>query len=170
MTSSPPKSTCINTNKPPPSWELPRTSHPPTRAGYLTWRAKQKSLAATQLQHLLSTSATIDPPLPPSTTAHIAALIRKEGLSSSGEDAEAQILEDVACLVFLDDQLEGFERESGVEEEKLVGILRKTWGKMSGKGREIALGMELGERARVLVGKALAGEEEGEGERGEEGS
>ncbi|KAH6636904.1 hypothetical protein F5144DRAFT_530843 [Chaetomium tenue] len=145
-------------------WELPRTSHPPTRPGYLTWRAKQKSQAATQLTTLLTSTPTIQPPLPLTTIDRIAALIRKDGLSGANANEETQILEDVACLVFLDGQLEGFERESGVEEAKLVGILRKTWGKMSERGRELALGMELGERARVLVGKALEGEGEGEGE------
>lgn len=51
-------------------------------------------------------------------------LIRKEDLKSN---EETQVLEDVACLVFLDDQFEEFEK--GVEEEKMLGILRKTWGK-----------------------------------------
>ncbi|KAK3299270.1 uncharacterized protein B0H64DRAFT_387930, partial [Chaetomium fimeti] len=150
-------------------WELPRTSHPATRAGYLTWRAKQKSQAAAQLTELLTSSPTIQPPIPKEAVQRIGALVRKEGLGRTtsttsttndegreeGGDSETQVLEDVACLVFLDGQLEGFERTSELEEEKLVGILRKTWGKMSGRGRELALGMELGERAGALVAKAL---------------
>ncbi|KAF7585130.1 hypothetical protein BBP40_012273, partial [Aspergillus hancockii] len=82
----------------------------------------------------------------------VGALVRKEGLKS---DSETQVLEDVACLVFLDDQFEEFER--GVEEEKVLGILRKTWGKMSERGRELALEIEMSDRARGLVGRALEG-------------
>ncbi|KAL2151820.1 hypothetical protein VTH82DRAFT_5004 [Thermothelomyces myriococcoides] len=134
-------------------WELPRSSYPMTRAGYLTWRAKQKAQAASQVAELLSSSADIQPPLPPEEVQRVAALVRKEDLKN---DEETQALEDVACLVFLDDQFDEFEKKSELDEEKMVGILRKTWAKMSEKGRELALGMELSERARTLIGKAFA--------------
>ena len=124
-----------------------------TRPGYLTWRAKLKAQAAKQVAELLS-SPSITPPIPEADRDRIAALIRKEDLSS---DEETQVLEDVACLVFLDDQLDDFESKPEIDEEKMIGILRKTWGKMGEKGRELALGMDLSERAKVLIGKALAG-------------
>lgn len=126
-----------------------------TRAGYLTWRAKLKSLAATQVSELLA-SPSIQPPIPADDIARVAGLIRKENLTTN---EETQVLEDVACLVFLDDKFDAFEKESGIEEEKMVGILRKTWGKMSEEGRELALGMELSERAKALIGKALEPQE-----------
>lgn len=63
------------------------------------------------------------------------------------------MLEDVACLVFLDDQFEEFEK--GHDEDKIVMILRKTWSKMSEKGHELALQIKMSERAKGLVGKAL---------------
>lgn len=132
-------------------WENPRSSYPMTRAGYLTWRAKLKSLAATQVAELLASSS-IQPPIPADDIARVAGLIRKENLTTN---EETQVLEDVACLVFLDDKFDAFEKESGIEEEKMVGILRKTWGKMSEEGRKLALGMELSERAKALIGKAL---------------
>ena len=62
--------------------------------------------------------------------ARVAALIRKEDLK---KDEETMALEDVACLVFLDDQFEDFEKLH--DEEKIVGLLRKTWAKMSEEGR-----------------------------------
>ena len=126
-----------------------------TRAGYLTWRAKLKSLAATQVSELLA-SPSIQPPIPADDIARVAGLIRKENLTTN---EETQVLEDVACLVFLDDKFDAFEKESGIEEEKMVGILRKTWGKMSEEGRKLALGMELSERAKALIGKALEPQE-----------
>lgn len=63
------------------------------------------------------------------------------------------MLEDVACLVFLDDQFEDFEKEH--DEEKIVAILRKTWGKMSEKGHELALQIKMSEKAKGLVARAL---------------
>ncbi|KAI2643533.1 hypothetical protein GGS21DRAFT_21486 [Xylaria nigripes] len=128
-------------------WEIPRDSFPMTRAGYLTWRAKQKTQAADKIKALLSST------LDAADVDRIAALVRKEGLAT---DVETQVLEDVACLVFLDDQLEDFEKKANVDEDKMVQILRKSWAKMSARGREIALGMDLSERAETLVKKAIA--------------
>lgn len=124
-----------------------------TRPGYLTWRAKQKSQAASQVSDLLA-SPTIQPALTDEERARIAALIRKDGLST---DNETQVLEDVACLVFLDDQFDDFEAKANMDEDKMVGILRKTWGKMTEEGRKLALGMDLSDRAKMLIGKALEG-------------
>lgn len=84
--------------------------------------------------------------------AEVARLIRKEDLK---RNEETQVLEDVACLVFLDDQFEAFEKEH--DEEKIIGILRKTWGKMSDRGHELALEIPMSESSKALIGKALAG-------------
>ncbi|KAI1351764.1 hypothetical protein F5Y01DRAFT_281788 [Xylaria sp. FL0043] len=132
-------------------WEIPRDSFPMTRPGYLTWRAKQKTQAAEKIKTLLSSSS--PDLLPAEDIERVAALVRKENLSA---DAETQVLEDTACLVFLDDQLDDFEKRDDVDEDKMINILRKTWAKMSPRGREIALGMKLSERGKTLVGKALA--------------
>ena len=136
-------------------WEIPRDSFPMTRPGYLTWRAKQKTQAAEKIKTLLSSLASSESSLDILTQdiERIAALVRKENLSA---DRETQVLEDTACLVFLDDQLDDFEKREDVDEDKMINILRKTWAKMSPKGREIALGMKLSERGQTLVGKALA--------------
>ena len=107
----------------------------------------------------------------------VGGLMRKEGLGKGGgggrEDGEEEgedevgVLEDVACLVFLEDQFEGWVRKWGdgtgddgeegvrLEDEKVVGILRKTWGKMTPRGREIAMGIPMEGRARELLGRAL---------------
>ncbi|KHN95410.1 glutamyl-tRNA synthetase [Metarhizium album ARSEF 1941] len=114
----------------PNRWELPRRSFPPTRPGYLTWRTKHKSQAALGVSALLSSTAF--PPTP-----------------------KPKVLEDVACLVFLDDQLDDFEAKSDMDEDKAVGILRKKWGRMTDDGKKLASGMDLSERARVLIAKAL---------------
>ncbi|KAI0600424.1 hypothetical protein F4775DRAFT_63087 [Biscogniauxia sp. FL1348] len=138
-------------------WETPRATFPPTRIGYLAWRARQKSQAASQLSALLlSSSSSSGASIPAADVERVASLVRKVGLAT---DPETQVLEDVACLVFLDGQLEGFERDAGgrLGEDKMLGILRKTWSKMSPEGRRLALEMRMGERARALVKKALEG-------------
>ncbi|KAF5585197.1 glutamyl-trna synthetase [Fusarium pseudocircinatum] len=134
-------------------WEIPRSSYPMTRPGYLTWRAKLKAQAATQVAELLA-SPEIQPPIPEEDRARVAALIRKENLKA---DEETQVLEDTACLVFLDDQFDDFEKKSDLDEAKMIGILQKTWGKMGERGRELALEMNHSDRAKELIGKALAG-------------
>ncbi|KAK3378399.1 hypothetical protein B0H63DRAFT_525633 [Podospora didyma] len=134
-------------------WEIPRSSYPMTRPGYLTWRAKLKSQAATQVAELLASPA-IDPPIAKDDIERVAALVRKENLKS---DDETQVLEDVACLVFLDDQFDDFESKPEIDEPKIIGILQKTWGKMSPEGQALALNMELSDRAKSLIQKALAG-------------
>ncbi|CAJ2507708.1 Uu.00g088940.m01.CDS01 [Anthostomella pinea] len=141
-------------------WEIPRNTFPMTRPGYLTWRAKQKAQAASEISTLLSPSPSssssfaISPPIPADAIERIAFLIRKENLKA---DEETQVLEDVACLVFLDDQLDDFEQKEDIDEDKIVGILRKTWVKMSDVGQGLALEMRMSERAKALIGKALAG-------------
>lgn len=79
-------------------------------------------------------------------------MIRKEDLKS---DEETQVLEDVACLVFLDDQFAEFEKEHN--EDKIITILRKTWGKMSEDGHALALKIPMSGRPLELIEKALAG-------------
>ncbi|KAK7706376.1 hypothetical protein SLS64_007716 [Diaporthe eres] len=135
-------------------WELPRSSYPMTRPGYLTWRTKQKTQAASQISELL---ASMDEPPPEADIERISALISKKDLATN---EETQVLEDVACLVFLDDQLDGFESKPDNDEDKVISILRKTWKKMSPRGREMALQMKHSDRATSLLQKALQEDKE----------
>ncbi|KAL4933979.1 DUF4202 domain-containing protein [Aspergillus undulatus] len=129
-------------------WEVPRDSFPATKIGYHSWRSH---LARRQAE--IARGYCVEGGYGEDVAERVAALVRKEGLKS-GEDEEVQVLEDVACLVFLEDQLEEF--QGGYEEEKVLAILRRTWVKMSTRGQELALRMELGGRSRELVERALA--------------
>lgn len=132
-------------------WEVPRDTYPHTKPGYYAWRGYlAKRQAEITVQICLESGYSKDE------AGRVGALVRKEGLRKEDEDGEVQVLEDVACLVFLDGQLEEFEGGVG-DEGKVVDILRKTWGKMSLRGRELAIGIGQG-RGRVmeLVGKALS--------------
>jgi len=133
-------------------WEIPRSSYPATKPGYFAWRTYLKKRQGEQVQ-----SICLECGFSEEEAEKVRRLISKEDLKK-GEgkgDAEAQVLEDVACLVFLDDQFDEFEK--GHDEEKIVSILQKTWVKMGSRGQELALEMNMSERAKELVGKALAG-------------
>ena len=127
-------------------WEVPRSSYPMTRAGYHSWRTFLKKRQAEQVSQICH-----DCGFSEARAARVASMIRKENVA---QDEETQALEDVACLVFLDDQFEDFKADH--DEEKVVRILQKTWGKMSDKGHEQALKIPMSESARSLVEKALA--------------
>ena len=77
--------------------------------------------------------------------------MRKERLKV---DAEVQLLEDVACLVFLTYYLPTFVEQH--EELKVIEVLRKTWRKMSTRGQSVALELDLPDDLRSLVGSAIA--------------
>lgn len=128
-------------------WEVPRDSYPMNKTGYHLWRTYLKKRQAE-----LATQICLDSGYSEEDAHRVGALIKKENLK---QDAETQTLEDVACLVFLDDQFEEFEK--GHDEAKIINILKKTWGKMSQRGHELALEISMSERARDLVLKALAG-------------
>lgn len=77
-------------------------------------------------------------------------LLRKKGLKT---DDETQTLENVICLVFLENYFADF--SSTLDPDKVVDIVRKTWRKMSPPGHAAALKLELPDEARALVERAL---------------
>ncbi|MEW5862933.1 MAG: DUF4202 domain-containing protein [Pseudomonadota bacterium] len=127
-------------------WEIPRSAYPEGAAGYRRWRTEQAQAHARAAAAILR-EAGYDEAL----VARVQALVRKEGIK---RDPEAQALEDAACLVFLEDEFAAFAARH--DEAKLVAILRKTWAKMSARGRRAALALDLAPPLRALVEKALA--------------
>ena len=125
-------------------WRIPRSDYPAGRKGYRAWRARLMRLHAEIAGGVLAEVGYGE-----ATAATVARLIRKQGLR---RDPDAQTLEDVVCLVFLEHYFEEF--SAGHGDGKLVGILRKTWAKMSDRGRAAALGLGLGARARRLIREA----------------
>jgi len=80
----------------------------------------------------------------------VKALIRKEKVKY---DLDAEALEDVVCLVFIENYLAEFAGKH--DEGKVMDILRKTWGKMSAKAQAEALKLKLTKQMTDLVGRAL---------------
>ena len=122
-------------------WTVPRDSYPDGRDGYRRWRTDLGRFHAETAGGILREVGYDD-----ATVGRVRALLRKERLKA---DPEVQLLEDVVCLVFLRHYLAPFAARH--EEEKVVGILRKTWPKMSERGRSAALGLELAPELRALV-------------------
>ena len=126
-------------------WEVPRSSYPMDRAGYHRWRTGLYTFhgdaAAEILQELGYDQTTID---------RVKSLLKKERLKA---DPETQALEDVICVVFLENYFVDFAARH--DEEKLITILRRTWAKMSQVGRDAALKLPMSPAAAALIGKAL---------------
>ena len=127
-------------------WHIPRERFPKDRAGYIRWRTTlydfHADRAAEVLREVGYDDAMID---------RVRSLIRKQNLKT---DPESQTLEDVICLVFLENYFAQFARDH--DEEKLLKILRKTWRKMSDRGHAAAMKLNLGPRELELIQKALA--------------
>jgi hypothetical protein len=126
-------------------WEIPRGRYPMNRAGYHRWRNELASFHAKVAGEILH-----DVGYDEATVGRVQSLLKKERLK---EDPEAQLLEDVICLVFLQYYFPDFAKKH--DEEKVIGILRKTWGKMSDYGHRAALSLPLGDEERQLIEKAL---------------
>lgn len=109
-------------------WEIPRASYPRTPEGYQAWRARLLDHHARFAAQILG-EAGYDEDM----VVRIASIVRKEHLK---KNPEAQLLEDVAGLVFLEHYAAGFVAgHRDYDEAKLKDILRKIFRKMSAQGR-----------------------------------
>ena len=80
---------------------------------------------------------------------HVAKLVRKEQLK---KDEEFQALENVVDLVFLEHYFDEFyAKYSHYSDAKIIDIIGKTLRKMSPKGHQAALALDLPERTRKLA-------------------
>ena len=126
-------------------WTIPRSSYPMTRMGYHKWRTSLYSFHADTAAEILRQVGYDDAAI-----ARVRSLLRKEKLNS---DPQMQMLEDVACLVFLENYFADFAPRH--DEEKVIVILRRTWKKMSEHAHAAALKLPLPPEARRLVERAL---------------
>ncbi len=125
-------------------WSIPRESYPQTRAGYLKWREALKQFHASKAGEILRSVGYPEP-----TVARVQELNLKKGFP---QDPESRVLEDALCLVFLEHQFE--ELAAKTPEEKMVGVLQKTWKKMTPAAQAAAKGLKYSARAAALMEKA----------------
>ena len=127
-------------------WKMPRSTYPMGRAGYLQWRRHQRDLQARRLGELMTEAG-----YGADAIGRVGVLIRKENMKA---DAEVQMFEDVICVTFLQYYLPDFSTK--VDEEKLAGILAKTWNRMAEIGRQHALKLDLPPAVPYLLKRGLA--------------
>lgn len=127
-------------------WTIPRADYPDGRDGYRRWRTDLGRFHAETAAAILRGVGYGD-----DVVARVESLLRKERLKA---DPDVQLLEDVICLVFIEHYLAGFAPKH--DGEKLAGVLRKAWRKMSDDGRRAALALDLPADLRTLVERAVA--------------
>ena len=127
-------------------WKSPRSSYPMDRIGYLKWRTELKKFHADTAGKILE-----DIGFDRDVIERTQTLIRKENLAT---DPETQVLEDVICLVFLENYFADFSQAH--DPDKVIDIVRKTWKKMSDAGHQAALGLNYTPEALELIKAALS--------------
>ncbi len=126
-------------------WEVPRSTYPDGRDGYLRWRRDLAERHADQAGAVLRECG-YDRDI----VARVGAIMRKRARL---RDPEVQTLEDALCLAFIERQLDDFRHKH--DAAKLEGILQKTWVKMSPQGQAAALALELPAPVRELIERSL---------------
>lgn len=131
-------------------WSVPRATFPEGKVGYLKWRQSLYKKQAARAKELLLAAG-----VPAVEAAEAETWVSKSAMKTN---AGSQALEDAACLVFLENEIEDFAAQhAGYPREKFVDILQKTWRKMSPAARQAALGLALPPAIGALVREAVAG-------------
>lgn len=129
-------------------WKIPRRDYPMTRAGYHEWRTRLYDYHAERTAELMREAgyATAE-------TQAVAAMVKKADLA----DPDTQRMEDVVALVFIESYMADFAAQHPeYDEAKWLGIIKKTWRKMSPQGQAFALsGIRLPEALVPLIKKAI---------------
>jgi hypothetical protein len=111
-------------------WTQPRDAYPMDRAGYYQWRqACARYHAERTVAIMISCGYSAED------AASVAAMLRKQKLKA---DPDTQLMEDVACLVFLERYFQEFHlQHDDYDQAKWMRILQRTWSKMSAPCRRI---------------------------------
>jgi len=126
-------------------WEIPRSTQPMGRAGYLKWRTLLKKFHAEKSAQILHQVGYDEEVI-----SRVRDLNLKKNLQS---DPDCQTLEDGLCLVFLQYQFDALIAET--DEEKMLTIIRKTWAKMSTDGQKAAMELDFSPEGKAMLAKAL---------------
>ncbi len=127
-------------------WEIARNSYPMDRPGYLMWRSQLKLHHAKIAEPILKACGYDE-----ETIEKVKALLLKKQLK---QNPDTQLIEDVICLVFVEYYLDDFAKQHS--EEKMVDILKKTLKKISPRGIEEALKINMTDDVKQLILKAAS--------------
>ena len=129
-------------------WELPRSQYEAGKAGYLRWKRDQRQRHARDVGVLLAEHGFAADEI-----AVVQALVQRQGLAAG--DVGAQLVEDAACLVFIETQLADVATK--LDHDHLVDVIRKTAKKMSPAALAAVAQIPLGTAERALLAAALGG-------------
>lgn len=131
-------------------WRIPRQDYPEGRKGYYEWRQACGRFHAERATAIMAELGYGE-----QRREHVARMLTKRELKT---DSDTQLMEDVACLVFLERYFAPFyEQHEDFDKDKWLRIVQRTWGKMSARGQEAALTLtsKLPEHLRQLLQEAL---------------
>lgn len=130
-------------------WEVPRSDYDEGRIGYKRWRSELAQRHARIARGVLEEVGYEE-----DTIARVEQLLRKIGLA---RDPEVRTFEDAICMVFF--ELDFIDLAAKHDDQKIVDVLQRTWGKMSPAGHAAALELakSLPGRERALVAAAVEG-------------
>lgn len=132
-------------------WTVPRNSYPMTPVGYKQWRSGLYQFHADTAGALMREAGYDE-----ASIERVMRMVAKKGIKAN---ADSQLLEDVAALVFIEHYLSAFAAQhTEYDEAKWCDIIRKTWLKMSAAARSFALegGIALPPDLSPLIAKAIA--------------
>ena len=113
-------------------WTVPRNTYPMTPEGYKQWRTGLYKFHAETAGTLMREAGYDD-----ASIEQVGRIVAKKGIKVN---ADSQLLEDIASLVFLEHYLTAFAAQHPeYDEAKWCDIIRKTWQKMSGGARDFTL-------------------------------
>ena len=125
-------------------FDIPRARFPQGRNGYNEWRRTCREHHARLLRDIMTRHGYDSEDI-----GQVAKLVKKEQLK---KDRESQALENVVDVVFIEHYLDEFYgKYSRYDDAKIIDIIGKTLRKMSPKGHQAALALDLPERTRKLI-------------------
>ncbi len=126
-------------------WQMPRSSYPSGRVGYLQWRTQLARFHADTAARVLAECG-----YEQDLIEAVRRINLKQNLRSNPDVA---VMEDALCLSFL--QFEFDEFITKYEPEKVIEVVQKTWKKMSERGHRVALTLPFSAPGLELVTRAL---------------
>ena len=133
-------------------WMVPRNSYPLGKPGYFAWRTGLYQFHAKTAGELMLQAGYDD-----ALIEQVKVAVSKQGIRTN---PDTQMLEDVTSLVFIEYYMLGFAgQHAEYSEEKWLGIISKTWKKMSDDAHLFATNgsIKLPEPLLPLILKAVAG-------------
>jgi len=126
-------------------WEIERASFPEGRIGYYQWRNYLSDYQFQKAREII-----LETGFGAEFADRVKLIVKKENIFIN---PEAQTLEDVVCLVFMEFYLDDFIRAKS--ELNMATVILKTWNKMSEKGHQEALKIHFSDETLPVIKRAL---------------